>query len=415
MNKHQQSGMTTLLITSMLLIVALLFSLASYKNLFYQIKRTQNEVLARQAHWAAEGGLECGFAQIQKAGNISDAKPTFIDCESLLNLVDVDVDVDDNYIKSEYDNISNKLVKKKIKLSSRLAGAIQARSDLKLIGDYDISPDVEGKHNNGDYKCVAIRYSNRFIFDKTEPGNSGTELEVMDPIENGPYSGFNGKCAEGYRSHLKVTTDSFNDATKNNLEKDFVYDPDFDPFESFFGDKRSELEQIRKEFVQISGSIESAGSNNTCTKKIKAAFDSIKNKDKKVWVTGDCDLGGDNSLSLDLDPKVLVIENGIIATWASVLFTGSVYHLIDPTIYPVSNLTSKWNEMPTKDQFSTLVKANSVYIDGGSFNTTGGMVFDTPGGLTTMIAGMVLSYDRGTNPLPINNKITWQQGSWHDF
>ena len=65
MNKHQQSGMTTLLITSMLLIVALLFSLASYKNLFYQIKRTQNEVLARQAHWIAEGGLECGFVELK--------------------------------------------------------------------------------------------------------------------------------------------------------------------------------------------------------------------------------------------------------------------------------------------------------------------------------------------------------------
>lgn len=111
-NKHQQSGMTTLLITSMLLIVALLFSLASYKNLFYQIKRTQNEVLARQAHWAAEGGLECGFAAIQDAGSISGARPTFNDCETLLNLADIDVD-DDNYINSKYENLSNKLVKKK--------------------------------------------------------------------------------------------------------------------------------------------------------------------------------------------------------------------------------------------------------------------------------------------------------------
>ena len=413
MNKHQQSGMTTLLITSMLLIVALLFSLASYKNLFYQIKRTQNEVLARQAHWAAEGGLECGFAAIQYAGSISGASSTFNDCETSLNLADVDVDAD-NYINSKYDKISNKLVKKKINISSRLAGAIQARSDFKLIGDYDISPDVEGKHNNGDYKCVAIRYSNRFIFDKTEPGNSGTELEVMDPIENGPYPGFNGECAAGYRSHLKVTTDSFNDDTKDNLKSDFVYDPDFDPFESFFGEKRSELEKVKGEFVHILGSVDSLG-DDTCGKKIKNAFDSIVNEDKKVWVTGDCDLGTGSDLPQDSDPKVLVIENGIIAKWASVNFTGSVYHLIDPTIYPVSDLIDKWNLMPTKVQFPHLVEINSVYIDGGSFNTTGGIVFDTPGGLTTINGGMVLSYDRGTNPLPINNKITWQQGSWHDF
>ena len=411
MNKYQQSGMTTLLITSMLLIVALLFSLASYKNLFYQIKRTQNEVLARQAHWAAEGGLECGFAKIQKAGNISDAKPTFIDCKSTLNLADVNVSInDENYINSEYVGISNKIIKKKINLSSRLAGAIQTRSNLKLIGDYDIYPDVEGVDSNGKYKCVSIRYSDNFYYE-----NSGKELEVFNPKKDGPYKGFpdNGKCSTAYKTLLNSNT-STKDSTKDNLKSDFVYDPDFDPFESFFGDKRSELEQIRKEFVQISGSIDSTG-DSTCEKKIKAAFDSIINKDKKVWVTGDCDLGTGSDLPQDSDPKVLVIENGIIAKWASVNFTGSVYHLIDPAVYSVSDLRSKWELMPTKVQIPHLVEINSVYIDGGSFNTTGGIVFDTPGGLTTINGGMVLSYDRGTNPLPINNKISWQQGSWHDF
>lgn len=53
---NSQKGMATLLVTSMLLVVSLLFSLASYKNVFYQIKRTQNEVLVRKAHWLAEGG-----------------------------------------------------------------------------------------------------------------------------------------------------------------------------------------------------------------------------------------------------------------------------------------------------------------------------------------------------------------------
>ncbi|WP_283392083.1 hypothetical protein [Photobacterium phosphoreum] len=411
MNKHQQSGMTTLLITSMLLIVALLFSLASYKNLFYQIKRTQNEVLARQAHWAAEGGLECGFAAIQDAGSISGARPTFIDCKRTLNLADVDVD--DNYIKSEYDNISNKLVKKKIKLSSRLAGAIQARSDLELIGDYDIYPDVENINSNGQYECVSIRYSNNFFYEKGGNEIGSEHLTVFNPKENGPYIGFpaDAICAEKTDLSFKTST---TDSTKINLKADFVHDSDFDPFESFFGDKRSELDNIRKEFILISGSIDSTG-DSTCGKKIKAAFDSIINKDKKVWVTGDCDLGTGSDLPQDSDPKVLVIENGIIAKWASVNFTGSVYHLIDPTVYSVSDLISKWELMPTKVQIHHLVEINSVYIDGGSFNTTGGIVFDTPGGLTTINGGMVLSYDRGTNPLPINNKISWQEGSWHDF
>ena len=65
----RQKGLTTLLVTTMLLVVSLVFSLSSYKNLFYQIKRTQNEVMARKAHWLAEGGLECGFATIFNSPN----------------------------------------------------------------------------------------------------------------------------------------------------------------------------------------------------------------------------------------------------------------------------------------------------------------------------------------------------------
>ena len=412
MNKHQQSGMTTLLITSMLLIVALLFSLASYKNLFYQIKRTQNEVLARQAHWAAEGGLECGFAAIQDAGSISDARPTYIDdCKTSLKLVYLDAD---NYINSKYAGVSNKIIKKKINLSSRLAGAIQARSDLKLVGDFDIYPDVEGIDSNGKYKCVSIRYSNNFYYEKGGNEIGSEHLTVLNPKENGPYIGIpaDAICAEKTDLDIKTSTE---DSTKINLKADFVHDSDFDPFDGFFGDKRSELENIKKEFEVIAGS-KSNEINKRCDKLISVAF----TLNDKVWVEGDCDLlDADYLNKMDVihknKPKVLVIENGIIAKWASADFTGSVYHLIDPTIYSVSDLISKWELMPTKVKIPHLVEINSVYIDGGSFNTTGGIVFDTPGGLTTMNAGMVLSYDRGTNPLPINNKITWQQGPWHDF
>lgn len=63
--KSKRKGAVTLLATSVLVTAALIMSLASYKVLFYQIKRAQNEIKARQAHWLAEGGIECGYAYIQ--------------------------------------------------------------------------------------------------------------------------------------------------------------------------------------------------------------------------------------------------------------------------------------------------------------------------------------------------------------
>ena len=283
MNKHQQSGMTTLLITSMLLIVALLFSLASYKNLFYQIKRTQNEVLARQAHWAAEGGLECGFAAIQDAGSISGARPTYIDdCKTSLKLVYLDAD---NYINSEYADISNKIIKKKINLSSSITGAIQSRSDLRLVGSYSISPDVEDIHNDGDYKCIAIRFSNEV---KVEGS-----LISTPPKGKVSYDNFipGGNCSKLYKTHTYESSKNWdinqstytNEPSENGLFKmDLVRDTLFDPFENFFNDKFENIDNIKKDYEVISGS-KSNKRDESCDYLVSEAF---KLKDK-VWVEGD--------------------------------------------------------------------------------------------------------------------------------
>lgn len=87
---HKQQGMATLLVTTMVLVVSLLFSLASYKNVFYQIKRAQNEVMARKAHWLAEGGLECGFAELRVTGQ-SPTEPGFANlCSDIERELDVE-------------------------------------------------------------------------------------------------------------------------------------------------------------------------------------------------------------------------------------------------------------------------------------------------------------------------------------
>ncbi|KDM91886.1 hypothetical protein [Photobacterium galatheae] len=64
-SRPDMQGMATLLITSMMLSVAMVFVLSSAGTTLYQVKRAQNSVLSRQAHWLAEGGLICAFHQFQ--------------------------------------------------------------------------------------------------------------------------------------------------------------------------------------------------------------------------------------------------------------------------------------------------------------------------------------------------------------
>lgn len=73
MTARYQQGIMTLFMTSLLLSAALVITLGSYKALFYQIKRAQNEVKARQQFWIAEGGLECIFSFANTSHQLPDA------------------------------------------------------------------------------------------------------------------------------------------------------------------------------------------------------------------------------------------------------------------------------------------------------------------------------------------------------
>lgn len=53
---RRSEGYITLTITSFILLAALILVMGSYKQVFFQIKRAQNEVKSRQDHWTAEGG-----------------------------------------------------------------------------------------------------------------------------------------------------------------------------------------------------------------------------------------------------------------------------------------------------------------------------------------------------------------------
>ncbi len=87
MIRKYQQGLATLLITSILLSIALAVTFGSYKNLFYQIKRAQNEVKARQEHWLAEGGLECVYSLAKLANKLENVQVNDINsyCKLPLN------------------------------------------------------------------------------------------------------------------------------------------------------------------------------------------------------------------------------------------------------------------------------------------------------------------------------------------
>lgn len=423
MNKHQQSGMTTLLITSMLLIVALLFSLASYKNLFYQIKRTQNEVLARQAHWAAEGGLECGYSKIKQETNLSNiTKPDYFSssCDnSKLTVSSKNIDTGQYELLAESNiNLAVKNIKKIIVAgSNRSSGAMKAASDLILDfsgGISKIYPDPGTKGKSG-YECVLLRYAGKveirglltneglhWIF----PPSTDFHLGLPHSYLSYP------NCNSNYKSKVK---DSAITATSRPVDfgEDYVKDTTFDPFYDTFNVKRSDWKKgVRDKSTVISGS-------TNCSKDIAG---SISADSDRIWVEGDCDLGANVSLIQTAITKagiagiVLVVQDGILSVNGAFTLDALVYHFKTPDSSFVPT-EAKWEPLSAKGELLPEEKSYVAYFQNGAFQPRGGYVLDAPG-LTAKFRGSLdfnFNSDVFKDALDDLKEVKWQQGSWHDF
>ena len=77
----KQRGAATLLVAVLLLAAALVISLASYKGVFFQAKRAQNEIEARQLHWKGEGRLECVMAKVADNSSVLPTAIAYSECD----------------------------------------------------------------------------------------------------------------------------------------------------------------------------------------------------------------------------------------------------------------------------------------------------------------------------------------------
>ncbi|PLC58440.1 hypothetical protein [Photobacterium carnosum] len=436
MNKHQQSGMTTLLITSMLLIVALLFSLASYKNLFYQIKRTQNEVLARQAHWAAEGGLECGFAEYKiKKNNFTD----FDECNTTkltLKLIPVTSTEFQLESKVKFFNSLKKITKTIILGGGGVISTLETSASVELKGSQHFVPNsTEEKNNDGDFYCKTITSGGVVSFQYTS-GNDDhfltTDLSTSSHA-GGPLAAVGFNCASDYRSNLFDVNHPPSYGTSSVKGKDIVENATLDIFKSIFGKDISEYSQVMTEIesdpkgiIIGKGASErtSGGWVKNCNTLIKNSYVAGK---RRIWVHGSCALDGnpfgsvientaDNAVQLVFFDGLVLLEavshiNGLIYQYVS-----DSFNVRDGWIDLFNNLTligvtpggfQEHNVTAGEYDKSVINVRGSVYIDGG-------IGIDAPNKIVNIDGSIIPSYNKGKSSKYIDS-LFWQEGSWHDF
>ena len=445
MNKHQQSGMTTLLITSMLLIVALLFSLASYKNLFYQIKRTQNEVLARQAHWAAEGGLECGYSKIFIDRDLSkldsNLYPDYLyhDCVSKLGLDKIVINTisgNKKYrISSEYNLIASSQLSRVIDLSPKLSsGTIKSTADIFIFGSAIFSPPDPGEETDGGWECKVARYKRYFVIDGSI-NNSGVGPQIKPP-----YVDFNSKGKNCLPTHQSTSV--------TNLLQDFEQDSTIDPFYEFFSVNKRNWEIVRDSTHYQFGIIDSDNVENMtgsgvfvnrvidCGDKIATQI-STYNK-VNIWVNGSCEIDPIGLTKIETASKevtngvLILVHNGILSISGTGNIKGVLFHFNQPTIfYPekkdwdgltasgiLGQASTVFDNMLDNTYMSGSVPlaTDAAYFQNGAFNFSGGQYYDLDGQMVFFYNTLNLIYNRDYIERSMGaGEPKWQQGSWHDF
>ncbi|WP_305829912.1 hypothetical protein [Photobacterium leiognathi] len=435
-NKYRQSGMATLLITSVLLIVALLLSLASYKNLFYQIKRTQNEVVARQSHWLAEGGLECGFTIIS---NEQDATADISNCKTMTDykLDNLILSGPNPYLLTSVS--SNRKVFKTMEVKGgESSGVVKSSADLYFNGDYRFFPDPGKSLGSNKWECVLLRYLNGvFIHDNAAAGMTGTSGIGSNDLNyhNSPYDDFYSDPTEvhtcqtatlpsdGYKTPISTQSIS-------NFNADIIDESTMDLFKETFGVPSSEWMSIRDGGVFTPITIVDP---TECAQEIETVLTSDK---RYVWVTGNCSIESGTGFT-DLKSKAdtlggifILVHKGLLSFGGSSELNAVVYHFNDG--YSANKATGNdWSSLsigttvlsdtmyvPVEGTVTpATMKNNVVFYMYGAFVPSGGFILDAENKVSYFNSSVNMSFDGEliSELLTPFAKPKWVKGSWNDL
>ncbi|WP_241909897.1 hypothetical protein [Vibrio sp. 10N.261.55.A7] len=434
LHQRHQTGASVLLMTSMLLVAALATALSSYRGVFYQIKITNNQIEDRQAHWRAEGGLECAFSSIVENNNTS--------IPTNLNSVCSAMDLDHLQVSpSDPERLSAKYGYREINKSIVFSGgggvgAIKSTSDLLVFGSTLVSPPDPGPRNSdNEHECVAVVVSN-YLFSSAGMTNHGVGSSIPKPSEDFDNSV---DCASNHKtdvgSQAGIWQDSANNFVSHNVGNDVQRVETLNPFKSTFGFERGDWEQVREheEYGFLSYTMQGADVN--CVDKFKD--DLVRGESNKIWIEGSCELNQD---AIDAIIAIqsshaktylfLLVHNGVLAIRGSGAIDGVVFHFNESfspapenwanisanTKVPIAHTPSNFDSLISSLYGgSSLTPLHATYLQSGSFKFTGGMVFDTQGQMALFDNSMRLQYNSDiTSSFVFSAKPKWKKGSWYD-
>ncbi|MGF1754579.1 hypothetical protein L4C33_13390 [Vibrio makurazakiensis] len=408
----KQQGAISLLVTSVLLIATLMVTLASYRSTFYQIKRANNEVDARQQHWKAEGGLECGFTQFKQANSLP---ATVAPCYSTNSLIPTFTAVSSGYEVSAV--VGSTHLARTLMFGGALAsGAMQSSADVYFYSSTTFSTPDPGVLSSDGWECVALRYRNRYHYSSLD--NKGVVHGVP------PYSTFQNP------SGADCSNVPGNDHLSYGDGNDFIQDSTVKPFESFFGVPVADHNDIRDEgsFVVLNGS----GLPKTLANCGQVLASQINSGNHHLWIEGGCEItqAQYNNLidaTAATDGVTILVHDGLMSIMGKpstgatsnqlkgVLFHFNFEYSPSPADWASFDANTYLNHVPSviEESYRTIAS----YYQHGAFTVSGGQYFDAPNQAAVFYDSLDFRFNKDVidNSRSEFSNINWQKGSWNDF
>ncbi|OEF28580.1 hypothetical protein [Vibrio rumoiensis] len=412
--KHKQQGAATLLVAALLLLAALVITLASYKSVFFQAKRAQNEIEARQNQWALEGGLECVYTKAHIDRDflaLTTNTSSYLQSECVDHFKTTNIEVTNlggKKLLIEPQVVDETSIVKLGKVldmsSSRSAGAIKATADLFIRGATEFSPPDPGNETISGWECSAIRYKSYLDFDGNLQ-NKGVGSTIPSPSSD-------------FSSSLDCLSD-YSTQNPAELKSDIQQDSSLEPFKELFGVEPMNWTQVRDNLALDFQVINNPGVD--CDNQL---LNVISPTNTRIWIEGSCELsdalGSVATATQATSGVLLFIHNGIFSIKGSGVFKGALFHYNSGF-----NITStSWDGFDNKATSNTVAAyfnyaaslGGVAYVQDGSFSFTGGQILDMSGQIAFFNNGLKFSYNSDVlDSIFGMTPPKWLKGSWNDF
>ncbi|MDA0120773.1 hypothetical protein [Vibrio sp. T11.5] len=429
---RRQRGAFLILVTSLLLAASLMVIIGSYKGVFYQIKRSQNEIESRKAHWLAEGGLDCAFVNVLSNGRIPEDLSR---CKRLLGLDELEIVTGRPHTiraSSGYVTLSKAFLLPELKIKS----AITAINHLLVSGALYLSPHLGTRISKQEWACVSLRYQGELYAQSyaTKPPRKAVDVSRYFSSDD---KSLQPRCLE--KNYTKFAWQL------SSTQDDFIRQEGLEPFKEVFATARDNWYAVMTAtnlFGYVPDYLASSLPVNASDLPLPQIVENcgqeiiklVEKSHEFIWVYGGCDLISEEVIEINIaisthlkSGLILVLHNGAVAVSGHQALNALVYHFIsDASALKSAGLDKMENErlsinlIKIMGRFSSIAKIEErqvSYFQQGSFYPNGGLILDAPDHYALIDGSLDTEFKQSVTSSPARklHPTLWVRGGWYDF